>query len=108
MSAAYAVIKTGGKQYKVSNGSKISVELLEGEPGSNITFSEVLLASDGSETGVKVGAPFLAKAAVTGVILGHKRAPKIIIYKKRRRTGYTKKQGHRQQLTQVLIENISI
>jgi large subunit ribosomal protein L21 len=106
MSQAYAVIKTGGKQYKVSNGSKILIEKLEGDVGSAVTFSEVLLTSNGTETGIKIGAPLLKGAQVTGKILAQKRAPKVLIYKKNRRTGYTKKQGHRQNLTHVLIENV--
>jgi large subunit ribosomal protein L21 len=106
MSQAYAVIKTGGKQYRVTSGSSVTVEKLDGEVGASITFSEVLLTSNGSENGIKLGAPFVKGAEVTGKIVAQKRAPKLIIYKKNRRKGYTKKQGHRQSVTQVLIENV--
>ncbi|MBX7145495.1 MAG: 50S ribosomal protein L21 [Oligoflexia bacterium] len=105
-SVTYAVIKTGGKQYKVSVGSRILVEKLPGEVGSGVTFGEVLLVQAG-ESSPKIGTPIIKGASVTGKILAQTRAKKVRIYKKNRRTGYTKRQGHRQDLTQVLIENIA-
>ena len=106
-SNTYAVIKSGAQQFRVAPGTRISVQKLDGEAGSTVTFSEVVMVNTGSEGDVKVGAPFVSGATVTGTIVRQMRAPKVIIYKKRRRTGYTKKQGHRQNLTRVLIESIS-
>jgi large subunit ribosomal protein L21 len=103
----YAVIKSGGQQFRVSPGSRISIQKLEGEPGSEITFSEVIMHSAGGDKGAKFGTPLLSGAKVTGKITAQMKAPKVIIYKKTRRKGYTKKQGHRQNLTRVLIESIS-
>src|SRR5690606_3060691 len=103
----YAVIKSGTQQFRVSPGSRISVQKLEGDAGSEVTFSNVVLVNTGGDQGLKVGTPFVSGAKVTGKIVAQQKAPKVIIYKKTRRTGYTKKQGHRQALTRVLIENIS-
>lgn len=103
----YAVIKSGTQQFRVAPGTRISVQKLDGEPGSSVTFSNVVLVNSGGDQGVKVGNPFISGASVTGKILRQMKAPKVIIYKKTRRTGYTKKQGHRQNLTRVLIESIS-
>lgn len=103
----YAVIKSGNQQFKVSAGTRISVQKIEGEPGTEVTFSDVMLVNAGGDSGLKIGAPYISGAKVTGKIVAQQRAPKVLIYKKTRRTGYTKKQGHRQQLTRVLIENIS-
>ncbi len=101
---SYAVIRTGGKQYRVSAGERIAVEKLVGEVGSAVLFSDVLLMKDGDT--VKVGRPLIEGAEVKGKIVAHERAKKVVIYKKRRRKGYTKKQGHRQEQTRVLIESI--
>ncbi len=106
-SNTYAVIKSGAQQFRVSPGTRISVQKLDGEAGSAITFSEVVMVNAGGEAGLKIGTPFVAGAKVTGKIERQMKAPKVIIYKKTRRTGYTKKQGHRQNLTRVLIESIS-
>lgn len=103
--SAYAVIKAGGKQYRVSPGSKILVHRLDGEAGSAVTFSDVLMMNNGS-TDIKIGSPLIAGAKVSGKILAQRKEAKIIVYRKNRRTGFTKKRGHRQQTTQVLIENI--
>ena len=104
----YAVIKSGGQQFRVSPGSRISIQKHEGEAGSEIIFSEVIMHSTGAENGTKIGTPLLSGAKVKGKIVAQMKAPKVIIYKKTRRTGYTKKQGHRQNLTRVLIESISL
>ena len=101
----YAVIRTGGKQYRVSEGSKILVERLEGEKGAKVTFGEVLLV--GSGEAVKVGSPLLSGASVAGKILAQSKGPKLVAFKKKRRKGFTNKKGHRQQLTEVAIESIS-
>jgi large subunit ribosomal protein L21 len=97
----FAVIKTGGKQYSVSADETITVMTLAGEPGDAVTFSEVLLlGGDGAPT---VGAPFVAGASVAGEIVEHKRGPKAIAFKKRRRQNSKRKRGHRQDLTLVRI-----
>lgn len=102
----YAVIKTGGKQYKVSPGDKIIVEKLEGEAGLEIKFDEVLLVADGDN--VQVGSPNVASASVIGKISEQFRGEKIIVFKKKRRHNYRRKNGHRQYLTKIDIEEIKI
>ena len=102
----YAVIKSGGKQYRVSPGQKILVEKLEGAIGDSVTFGEVLLVKSGADA-LKVGAPFLSGTSVKAKIVAQEKDKKVITYKKRRRKGYTKKQGHRQARTRVVIETIA-
>ena len=99
----YAVIRTGGKQYRVSPGDRILVEKLGGEIGSRISIENVLMIG-GDE--VKVGRPVLEGASVVGEIVAQDRGPKIVIFKHKRRKGYRKKQGHRQHLTTLRIEEI--
>ena len=101
----YAVIATGGKQYRVEQGETIEVEKLAVEPGANIEFGEVLLLADGES--VKVGAPHVAGARVTAEVIDEKKGPKLIIYKYRRRKGYRRKTGHRQTYTRLKITGIS-
>ena len=96
----FAVIRTGGKQYKVSQGDVLDVELLPGEAGSKVTFGEVLMA------GSKIGAPMLAGASVMGEIVAQTRTPKIVAFKKKRRKDTHRKRGHRQNLTRVKITDI--
>jgi large subunit ribosomal protein L21 len=96
----FAVIKTGGKQYKVQKDSVIIVEKLEGEAGTKVSFDEVLMAGD------KVGTPVVAGASVAGEIVRQTRGEKVIIFKKIRRHGYKRKQGHKQDLTIVKITDI--
>lgn len=100
----YAVIATGGKQYKVSEGDVIKVEKLGVEAGQTYTFDKVLLVS-GDE--VKVGAPAVEGATVEADVIGDTKDKKVIVYKYKRKTGYHKKNGHRQQYTQVKIEKIN-
>lgn len=100
----YAVIKTGGKQYKVSPGDVVHIEKLAGNVGDMVTISDVLLIS--KEGDVKIGQPALAEAQVKGQILDQTRADKILVFKKKRRKGYRKKQGHRQSYTALKIEDI--
>ena len=102
---AYAVFKTGGKQYRVSEGDTIDVEKLEGEVGSKATFDEVVLVSDGKAT--KVGDPLVKNAKVTAKVLEQRRAPKVIAFKFKRRKGYHLTKGHRRELTRLSIEKIS-
>ena len=100
----YAVIATGGKQYKVSEGDVIKVEKLGVEAGQTYTFDKVLLVS-GDE--VKVGAPVVEGATVEADVIGDTKGKKVIVYKYKRKTGYHKKNGHRQQLTAVKITKIN-
>ena len=99
----YAVIATGGKQYKVAEGDIINVEKLGVEAGESVTFDQVLAISD---DGLKVGSD-VANATVIGSIVKNAKAKKVIVYKYKRKTGYHKKMGHRQQYTQVKIEKIN-
>ena len=99
----YAIIATGGKQYKVSEGDVIKVEKLDAEVGATVTFDQVVAVSDGS---LKVGAD-VASANVTATVMDQARARKVIVYKYKRKTGYQKKNGHRQAYTQVKIEKIN-
>mgnify|MGYP001765243231 FL=1 len=100
----FAVIKTGGKQYKVAADDVITIEKVAGEAGDAVTFSEVLLV--GGEKTV-VGAPTVAGASVTGTVVEQGRAKKVIIFKKRRRKSWRKKEGHRQEQTTVKITAIN-
>lgn len=101
----YAVIETGGKQYRVSAGDKLRVEKLSGEAGSQVTFDKVLLL--GKDEGAVVGAPYIEGAAVTGKIVEHGKDDKVIVFKYRRKKNYRKFRGHRQQFTSVEIEGIN-
>ena len=98
----YAIIATGGKQYKVSEGDVIKVEKLDAEAGSTVTFDRVIAVSDGT---LKVGED-AAKASVTATVMEQGRGKKVIVYKYKRKTGYHKKNGHRQAYTQVKIDKI--
>lgn len=100
----YAVIKTGGKQYVVNEGDTLKVEKLPGEVGTTVDIPEVLAVGEGEA--VKVGAPTVEGASVTAEILEQGKHKKIIVFKKKRRKGYTKKQGHRQSFTNLKIRSI--
>ena len=100
----FAVVKTGGKQYKVTPGDVLLVEKLQGEAGENITLSDVLLVSD--EKGATVGSPLLEKAEVKATIREQARNDKIIVFKKKRRQGYRRTAGHRQDITVLTINDI--
>lgn len=99
----YAVIKTGGKQYRVSLGDILRVEKLPADKGSTVTFSEVLMV--GGDT-VRVGAPTVAGASVLARVVTHDRAKKIIVFKLKRRKNYRRKKGHRQLFTEIQINSI--
>ncbi|MDR0717437.1 MAG: 50S ribosomal protein L21 [Azoarcus sp.] len=101
----YAVIKTGGKQYRVRAGEKIKIEQIPTDVGSQITLDQVLLVGEGES--VKIGAPVVTGAAVTASVLAHGRHDKIKIFKMRRRKHYQKHQGHRQNYTEIRIDEIS-
>lgn len=100
----YAVIKTGGKQYRVAAGEKIKVEQIPAEVGAEITLDQVLMVGEGES--VKVGAPIVAGAKVTAKVIAQGRHPKVNIFKMRRRKHYRKNQGHRQNFTEIEIGEI--
>ncbi|TSA23219.1 MAG: 50S ribosomal protein L21 [Betaproteobacteria bacterium] len=102
----YAVIRTGGKQYKVAAGGKLKVESLPAEVGSTIEISDVLMVADGDK--ISVGAPLVAGATVKATVVSHGRGIKVIIFKMRRRKHYRKTQGHRQNYTEIRIDGISV
>ena len=100
----YAVVKTGGKQYRVSAGEKIKVEQIPAEVGAEIALDEVLVVADGAE--VKLGNPLVTGASVKAKVIGHGRGEKVHIFKMRRRKHYRKSQGHRQNYTEIEILGI--
>ena len=101
----YAVIKTGGKQYKVSEGQTLKVEKLNAEEGASIDLNEVLMVADGDD--IKVGAPFLDGGKVIATVASHGRAKKVTIVKFKRRKHHRKQMGHRQSFTELKIEKIT-
>ena len=101
----YAVIKTGGKQYRVAAGEKIKVEQIPADVGSQITLDQVLMVGEGES--VRIGTPVVSGATVTASVLAHGRHDKVKIFKMRRRKHYQKHQGHRQNYTEIRIETIS-
>ncbi len=100
----YAVIKTGGKQYKVAKDDKLEVEKIAGEPGASVTLDSVLLLGDGADT--TAGTPLIEGASVTAEVVEQKRTKKIIVFKKQRRKNYRRKHGHRQEVTLLKITDI--
>jgi len=101
----YAVIKTGGKQYRVIQGETLKIEIVAGEIGGAIVLDQVLMVGDGEK--VSVGKPMLTGATVAATIVGHGRHDKVSIFKMRRRKHYQKHQGHRQNYTEIRIDGIS-
>ncbi|PZP35700.1 MAG: 50S ribosomal protein L21 [Roseateles depolymerans] len=101
----YAVIKTGGKQYKVAAGDKLKVELLDAEVGAEVTLDQVLAVGNGAE--LKVGAPLIAGATVKATVVAHGKHDKVRIFKLRRRKHYKKSQGHRQNYTELQISAVN-
>jgi large subunit ribosomal protein L21 len=101
----YAVIKTGGKQYRVAAGEKLKVEQIPADVGTEITLDQVLMIGDGES--VKIGAPLVTGAQVKATVLAQGRHPKVKIFKMRRRKHYQKHQGHRQNFTEIRIDGIS-
>jgi len=100
----YAVVRTGGKQFRVEPGEAVRVEKLEGSVGDSIELSEVLLV--GAEDGAKIGTPLVAGAKVVGTITDQGRGPKLTIFKMKRRKGYRRKAGHRQSYTEIRVDKI--
>ncbi len=101
----YAVIKTGGKQYRVAPGENVKIEQLEADVGATIVLDQVLMVADGEA--VKVGTPTVAGAKVSATVVSHGRGPKIRIFKMRRRKHYQKTQGHRQNYTEIRVDAIN-
>jgi len=101
----YAIVKIGGHQYKVEKDQRLYVNLLDAQAGDSVSFDNVLLVDNGGE--VNVGAPIISGASVSAKILGHDKADKVIIFKKKRRKGYQKMNGHRQSISQIQIESIN-
>jgi large subunit ribosomal protein L21 len=102
----YAIIRTGGKQYRVEPGQRIRVPSLAGEEGSRVEFGDVLLGGDDDD--VRAGAPTIDGAKVTGEIVRQGRGDKIVVFKFKRRKNYARKQGHRQGFTEVRIDDITL
>lgn len=102
----FAVIKTGGKQYKVSPQSKLRVEKITGQKGAQVEFKEVLLIGDTANKATVIGTPVVIGASVTAEILDQSKSDKIIVFKKKRRQNYRRKQGHKQEFTQLKILDI--
>jgi len=100
----YAVVRSGGKQYRVSPGGSLRVERLAGEVGAQVTLDDVLLI--GSDEAVRIGAPTLAGASVVGTIVAQDRAAKVMTFKQKRRKGYRRKYGHRQDYTEIRVDQI--
>ena len=100
----YAIVKTGGKQYRVAEGDVVTLEKIAGQPGDQVELGEVLFVS--TEEGVHVGTPTLNGGLVKAEIVGQERGKKIIVFKHKKRKGYRKKQGHRQDLTRLRIQKI--
>lgn len=100
----YAVVSSGGKQYRVEAGSTLTLERLDGEPGASLTFDRVLLIGDGDD--VTVGTPAIAGASVSATVLGEALGPKLVIFKFKQKVKYRRRTGHRQHLTRVRIDEI--
>jgi len=103
----YAVFETGGKQFRAEPGSRLRIPSLDVEPGVSVTFDHVLLAGDG-EQNVQVGTPTVEGASVTAEVVRHGRGDKVIVFKRKRRKGYRRKQGHRQNFTEIRIDEVAL
>jgi len=103
----YAVFRTGGKQFRAEPGARLRIPSMDVEPGSSVVFDDILLAGDGEET-VQVGTPTLNGASVKAEVIRHGRTDKIIVFKKKKRKGYRKKQGHRQGFTEIRVEEVAL
>ncbi len=103
----YAVFQTGGKQFRAEPGLRLRIPSLDVAPGESVTFDEVLLAGDGEEQ-IMVGTPTVDGASVKAEVVRHGRGDKIIVFKRKRRKGYRKKQGHRQNFTEIRIDEVAL
>ncbi|MBQ3617495.1 MAG: 50S ribosomal protein L21 [Bacteroidales bacterium] len=104
----YAIVEIAGQQFKVEKSKKVYVHRLHSEEGETVSFENVLLVDNDNDNDVKVGAPFVSGAKVEAKILKHLKDDKVIVFHKKRRKGYAVKKGHRQYLTQILIEDINL
>ena len=102
----YAIVEIAGQQFKVEKNDEIFVHRLDGEPGTKLEFKEVLLIDQDGR--INVGKPYIDGSKITGKILEHARGDKVIVFKKKRRKGFQKETGHRQDFSKILIENISV
>ena len=102
----YAVVRTGGKQYRVEKDAVLVIERLPGEPGGDIELGEVLVLDDGS--GAQIGAPLVDGARVFGTVIAQDKTDKVIVFKRKRRKGYRRKQGHRQNFTEIRIDEVAL
>lgn len=102
----YAVFETGGKQFRAEPGGRLRVPSLDVEPGETVTFERVLLAGDGDD--ISIGAPVVDGATVTAEVVRHGKDKKIIVFKRKRRKNYRKKQGHRQKFTEIRVDAVSL
>jgi len=102
----YAVFRTGGKQFRAEPGTRLHVPTIAVEAGATIIFDDVLLTADGAK--ITVGSPTVSGASVKAEVLGHGRTKKVIVFKRKRRKGYRKKQGHRQGYTEIRVEAIAL
>ena len=100
----YAIVETGGKQYKLEEGRYVDIELIDGEENDKVVFDKVVMLVNGAKS--KVGAPYVETATVEGKIVKHDKAKKVIVFKQRAKKGYRKKQGHRQFFTRVMVTKI--
>ena len=103
----YAIIRSGGKQHKVSKGDLLKVEKLDKKAGEKVEFEEVLLVG-GEKTGVKVGQPLVPDARVVGTVVGEDKSPKVLVFKKKHRKQYRRTRGHRQAFTELKVEEIIV
>ena len=100
----FAIIETGGKQYQVTEGRYVDIELLENEPESKVVFENIIMLVNGKKS--KVGQPYVQNASVEGTIVKHDRNKKVLVFKQRAKKGYRRKNGHRQSFTRVMINKI--
>lgn len=105
--SSYAIIKVAGKQFRVAEGDKLVVDRMQGEKGDSVKLDQVIFVKSGEATSV-IGSPLVAGASVKAKIISHTRGEKIIVFRKRRRKGFKRKQGHRQDQTELRIESISV
>ena len=103
----YAVFQTGGKQFRAEAGARLRIPSLDVEEGASVTFDQVLLAGDGQDD-VRVGTPTVKGAAVKAEVLRHGRGEKQIVFKRKRRKGYRRKQGHKQGFTEIRVEKVAL
>lgn len=103
----YAVFETGGKQFRAEPGGRLRIPTVDAEPGDSVTFDHVLLASDGAEN-VQIGSPVVEGATVKAEVIRHGRGKKVIVFKRKRRKGYRRKQGHRQDFTEIRIQEVAL